>query len=355
MSEISYAGKSFGRVLLTGGTGYIGSHTALVLADAGLDVVLYDNLSNSKHSVSQRINSIAKREIPFVIGDVRDGEMLDKTLKEYAIDAVVHFAGFKAVGESVEKPIDYFENNLGGAISLLKAMSNTGIKTLVFSSSATVYGEPQYLPLDEAHPTRAINPYGRSKLQIEEILADVAVSDSDWHIACLRYFNPVGAHDSGLIGEDPEGAPENLMPYIAQVASGLRPHLNIYGDDYDTGDGTGVRDYIHVVDLAEGHRSALDFLGRNPGWHAINLGTGRGYSVLEMVEAFEHASGKRIPRRVAARRAGDVASCYAKAEKAYRELHWQANRTLDEMCQSAWRFQAKSMNLETQSDIVGGH
>jgi UDP-glucose 4-epimerase len=328
------------RVLLTGGMGYIGSHTAVVLTEAGHEVVLYDNLCNSKVSVLDRLETIIWKRLPFIEGDVRDTDKVEGVLKAHKIDAVIHFAGLKAVGESVEKPIDYYDNNVTGTISLLKAMRAAEVKTLVFSSSATVYGDPQYLPLDEAHPTSATNPYGRSKLQIEEILADVAKSDTSWHIACLRYFNPVGAHDSGLIGEDPNDIPNNLMPYIAQVASGKLPKLNVFSDDYDTKDGTGVRDYIHVMDLAEGHNAALDFLEHETGWHAINLGTGTGYSVLEMIKAFEAASGQSVPYQIAPRRAGDIASCYAKADKARQKLGWLATRTLEDMCASAWQFQS---------------
>jgi len=328
-------------VLLTGGMGYIGSHTAVVLVEAGHEVVLYDNLCNSKASVLDRLETITEKRLPFIEGDVRDTGKLGKALKDHKIDAVIHFAGLKAVGESVEKPIEYYDNNVTGTISLLKAMRATDIKTLVFSSSATVYGDPQYLPLDEAHPTSATNPYGRSKLQIEEILADVAKSDTSWRIACLRYFNPVGAHDSGLIGEDPNDIPNNLMPYIAQVASGALPQLNVFGDDYDTPDGTGVRDYIHVMDLAEGHKAALDFLEQQTGWHAINLGTGTGYSVLEMVKSYEAASKKVVPYQIVPRRAGDVAHCYAKTQKAEEMLGWKALRSLQDMCSSTWKFQEK--------------
>jgi UDP-glucose 4-epimerase len=327
------------RVLLTGGMGYIGSHTAVVLAEAGHEVVLFDNLCNSKVSVLDRLETIIGKRLPFIEGDVRDTDKLEGALKARKIDAVIHFAGLKAVGESVEKPIDYYDNNVTGSISLLKAMRVADAKTLVFSSSATVYGDPQYLPLDEVHPTSSTNPYGRSKLQIEEILADVAKSDASWRIACLRYFNPVGAHGSGLIGEDPSDIPNNLMPYIAQVARGKLPKLNVFSDDYDTKDGTGVRDYIHVMDLAEGHNAALDFLEHETGWHAINLGTGTGYSVLEMVKAFEAASKQAVPYHVTVRRAGDIASCYAKAEKAKQKLGWQATRTLEDMCASTWKFQ----------------
>jgi len=326
-------------ILLTGGMGYIGSHTAVVLTDAGHKVIHYDNLSNSSHTVLDRIEIITGKRLIFIEGDVRDTPKLEQTLIDYKIDIVIHFAGLKAVGESVEKPIEYYENNVAGTISLLRTMHETNIKRIVFSSSATVYGDPQYLPLDEQHPTSATTPYGRSKLQVEEILSDVAKSDSEWRVACLRYFNPVGAHESGLIGEDPNDTPNNLMPYIAQVASGKLPHLNIFGDNYNTKDGTGVRDYIHVMDLAEGHKSALDFINNHKGWHAINLGTGKGYSVLEMVKAFEQVSGKFIPYQITDRRAGDIATCYAKVENSNQQLNWRAKRDLVEMCRSTWLFQ----------------
>jgi len=339
-------------VLLTGGMGYIGSHSAVVLAEAGHQIVLYDNLSNSKALVLKRLKKITGNQLTFIKGDVRDTAKLKKILKVYDIDAVIHFAGLKAVGESVEKPIDYYDNNIVGMVSLLKAMATAAVKTLVFSSSATVYGDPQYLPLDEEHPTNATNPYGRSKLHIEEILADVAKSDAGWSIACLRYFNPVGAHNSGLIGEDPNNIPNNLMPYIAQVASGKLLKLKVFGSDYDTPDGTGVRDYIHVMDLAEGHSAALHYLENHAGWHAINLGTGTGYSVLEMVKAFEAVSQNTVPYVIAPRRAGDIASCYAKADKAKELLCWQAKRTLEDMCASTCKFEHaqslshKSLNYE---------
>jgi len=326
-------------IMLTGGVGYIGSHTAVVLTEAGHEVVLYDNLSNSKPTVLDRLETITGKWLTFIEGDVRDTPKLEQTLTDYKIDAVIHFAGLKAVGESVEKPIDYYENNVTGAISLLRAMHRVNIKNIVFSSSATVYGDPQYLPLDEQHPTSATNPYGRSKLQVEEVLSDVAKSDPEWRIACLRYFNPVGAHDSGLIGEDPNDIPNNLMPYIAQVASGKLPHLNIFGDDYNTKDGTGVRDYIHVMDLAEGHKSALNFLNNHTGWHVINLGTGNGYSVLEMVKTFGQVSGKNIPYQITNRRTGDIGTCYAKVENSSKQLNWRAKRDLVEMCRSTWNFQ----------------
>lgn len=330
-------------ILLTGGLGYIGSHTAIVLAEVGYQVVLYDNLSNSKRSVLDRLEIITSKRFSFVEGDVRDTLRLEKVLKLYRIDAVIHFAGLKAVGESVKRPIEYYVNNIVGTVSLLEAMLAAEVKTIIFSSSATVYGDPRYLPLDESHPTSANNPYGRSKLHIEEMLADLAKSDESWCIACLRYFNPIGAHDSGLIGEDPNHTPTNLMPYIAQVANGKLPKLDVFGNDYDTPDGTGVRDYIHVMDLAEGHSAALRFLGSHGGWHGINLGTGTGYSVLEIVNAFEAASQQSVPYRIAPRRAGDIGSCYAKAEKAKELLGWRAKRTLEDMCKSTWKFQETSI------------
>ena len=320
------------KILLTGGTGYIGSHTAIVLQQLGHQVLLYDNLSNSTDSVLEKLIQITGQEIRFIRGDVRDTELLRSTLISNNINAVIHFAGLKAVGESVEKPIDYYANNVQGTISLLQTMQSAQVKTIVFSSSATVYGEPQYLPLDESHPTSATNPYGRSKLHIEQMLNDVASSDLGWRIACLRYFNPVGAHESGLIGENPHGVPNNLMPCIAQVAVGQRTELSVFGDDYPTADGTAIRDYIHVMDLAEGHAAALDFLSQTTGWQAINLGTGKGYSVLEMVQALEKASGREVPYKIVARRAGDVAACYADPKKASELLNWRAKRTLEEMC-----------------------
>lgn len=333
-------------ILLTGGTGYIGSHTAVVLSQLGHKVVLFDNLSNSEETVLERLAQITKQQFPFFNGDVRDTDLLKNTLADNSIDAVIHFAGLKAVGESVAKPVDYYANNVTGTVSLLQAMQAQHIKTLVFSSSATVYGQPQYLPLDESHPTCATNPYGRSKLHIEEILNDVAISDPQWRITCLRYFNPVGAHESGLIGENPSGIPNNLMPYIAQVATRQRTELSIFGNDYPTPDGTGVRDYIHVMDLAEGHAAALNFLTQNLGWHAINIGTGKGYSVLEIARAFESVSGIKLPTIIAPRRAGDVAECYANPVKAKELLKWAARRSLNDMCASTWRFQQSAEKRE---------
>ena len=328
-------------VLLTGGIGYIGSHTAVMLLQEGHQVVLYDNLSNSSDQVLEKLSQITGQPIPFVKGDVRDTELLKATLAAHHTDAVIHFAGLKAVNESVDKPVEYYANNVQGTISLLQALQSVDIKTLVFSSSATVYGEPQYLPLDENHPTSATNPYGRSKLHIEEILSDVAASDADWRIACLRYFNPVGAHESGLIGENPNGVPNNLMPYIAQVAAGQRPCLSVFGGDYPTGDGTGVRDYIHVMDLAEGHAAAVAWALREPReLLTVNLGAGRGYSVLEVVRAFEAASGRPIPYRIVERRAGDVPAYWGDPSLAKEKLGWTAQRSLDEMCRDVWRWQS---------------
>ncbi len=326
-------------VLLTGGTGYIGSHAAVVLAEAGHRVVLYDNFCNSRSDVASRLVRITGQELALVQGDVRDRALLEQTLRSRGIDAVMHFAGLKAVGESVADPLAYYDNNVAGTLSLLQAMQACAVRTLVFSSSATIYGEPRYLPLDEAHPTGATNPYGRSKLHIEEMLADLAASDASWRVACLRYFNPVGAHPSGLIGEDPSGVPNNLMPFVAQVAAGRRASLRIFGNDYPTPDGTGVRDYIHVMDLVEGHLAALQYLAAHAGWQAFNLGSGAGSSVLEMVHAFEAASGQPVPFDIVARRPGDVATSYASADKARGLLAWQARRTLQDMCDSTWNWQ----------------
>lgn len=326
-------------ILLTGGTGYIGSHTAVELSKTNHNITLLDNLSNSNESVTRDIQKITNKPNYFVKADIRDTARLQETLEKNNIEAVIHFAGLKSVAESAENPLAYFANNVQGTISLLEAMSASRVKTLVFSSSATVYGQPQYLPIDEDHPTSATNPYGRTKLHIEEILKDISSADADWRIACLRYFNPVGAHESGLIGENPKGVPNNLMPYIAQVAAGVRPELKIYGDDYPTDDGTGVRDYVHVVDLAKGHMAALEFLRANLGWHAFNLGTGRGSSVFEMLRAFENATGCKVPYKIVSRRKGDVAASYARAEKAMKLLNWVAERTVVEMCASSWQFQ----------------
>lgn len=335
-------------ILLTGGAGYIGSHTAVVLAIAGHRVVLFDNLSNSSSEVVKCIERILQSSLQsplaFIEADVRDTVRLKQVLNEHHINAVIHFAGLKAVGESVAKPIEYYANNIQGTISLLQAMSSANVKKLVFSSSATVYGDPQYLPIDEKHPLKATNPYGRSKLHIEEILSDVARSDKDWRINCLRYFNPVGAHESGLIGENPRGIPNNLMPFVMQVAAGKQAELKIFGDDYSTRDGTGVRDYIHVMDLAEGHKAALGFLDKESGWHAINLGTGTGYSVMEILKMFETTNNKVVPFTVTKRRDGDIAECYANPEKAKKTLHWTARHSLADMCASGWKYQSQLQN-----------
>ncbi len=326
-------------ILLTGGAGYIGSHAAVVLSEAGHQVVIFDNFCNSHRSVMDSLANILCKVVLLVEGDIRDTALVEKTMQDYSIDAVMHFAGLKAVGESVQRPIEYFDNNVTGTISLLKAMQRVNVKTLVFSSSATVYGEPKYLPLDEQHPTSATNPYGRNKLHIEEMLSDVVEADSGWSIISLRYFNPAGAHESGLIGEDPNGIPNNLVPYVAKVAAGELDLLNVYGVDYATHDGTGVRDYIHVMDLAEGHLAALSYINMHKGYHVMNLGTGIGTSVFDMVEAYEIASLKKIIYRVLPRRPGDVASSYAKVDKARAMLDWAAKRTLDEMCSSSWLWQ----------------
>jgi UDP-glucose 4-epimerase len=328
-------------ILLTGGTGYIGSHTAASLLESGQEVVLLDNLSNSQADVVSKLEALSGQKIPFIKCDLRETKHVSDVLKKFDIQSVMHFAGLKAVGESVSKPLEYYSHNVGGTISLLQAMMEAGTKTMVFSSSATVYGMPQRLPIDEEHPVSAINPYGRSKLIIEDILSDLAQSDATWRFACLRYFNPIGSHESGLIGEEPIGISNNLAPYIARVAAGLLPHLNVFGDDYNTPDGTGIRDYVHVMDLAEGHMAGLNFLKRTPGWHAFNLGTGVGYSVLELVQAFEEASAQTIPYKIAPRRKGDVAECYAQVKKAESDLAWKASRSLHDMCFSAWKFESE--------------
>lgn len=328
-------------ILVTGGAGYIGSHTCVELLNAGHEVVVFDNFCNSHPEVLNRIRMITGKAPHPVRGDIRDTAALTAALREYACTSVIHFAGLKAVGESVEKPLDYYDNNVVGTYSLLRAMLACDIKTLVFSSSATVYGEPQFLPLTEDHPLSATNPYGRTKLMIEEILRDLYHADPVWRIAILRYFNPVGAHESGLIGEDPQGIPNNLMPFVAQVAAGRRDCLKVWGGDYPTPDGTGIRDYIHVVDLALGHLKALDRL-QVPQCIEVNLGAGTGYSVLEVIEAFERASGNSIRYELASRRSGDVASCYANPVLALELLGWKAERSLDVMCMDAWRWQTRN-------------
>ncbi len=325
------------KVLVTGGAGYIGSHTVVELLAAGFDVTIIDNFSNSKRSVLDRIERIAGRRPGFVEGDIRDRTALLGALA--GCGAVIHFAGLKAVGESVEKPIEYYDNNVAGSITLFQAMRDAGVKTLVFSSSATVYGDPHTVPIREDFPLSATNPYGRSKLMIEDMLRDIGKADAAWRIALLRYFNPVGAHASGMLGEDPNGIPNNLMPYVSQVAVGKLQQLSVFGNDYPTPDGTGVRDYIHVVDLALGHLAALRALAREPGILTVNLGTGRGYSVLEMVRAFEKASGRPVPYRIAPRRDGDVAVCFADPSLAREKLGWQAERGIEAMCADTWRWQ----------------
>lgn len=328
-------------VLLTGGCGYIGSHVAVALMSAGHEVAVVDDLSNSHQNVVDRIAEIVGRVPAFYRGDVGKVDFVRDVIRRHRINAVIHLAGFKSVGESVQLPLKYYQNNVGGALGLLHAMKEESVSNLVFSSSATIYGDPQYLPVDEVHPQRVVNAYGRSKLHIEDMLRDVCLSRSSMGAICLRYFNPVGAHPSGLIGDRPVGIPNNLMPYVVQVASGEREFLNVFGGDYPTSDGTGVRDYIHVMDLAEGHVAALNYLSSNSGWHAFNLGTGRGYSVLEMIRAFEGESGRAVPYKIVARREGDVACYYADVRAAARGLNWQATRSLEDMCSSAWRFQSR--------------
>ncbi|MDO8413500.1 MAG: UDP-glucose 4-epimerase GalE [Gallionellaceae bacterium] len=328
-------------ILITGGTGYIGSHTAVELMSAGYDVLLVDNLSNSKLDVLDRMERILGRRPQFFHIDMRDRLALRNLFANHKFDAVIHFAGLKAVGESMTQPLHYYDNNLYGSLVLFETMSEAGVKTLVFSSSATVYGDPHTVPIREDFPLSAKNPYGRSKLMIEEILGDIAYADNSWRIALLRYFNPVGAHESGLIGEDPNGIPNNLMPYIARVAIGTLPQLAVFGGDYPTPDGTGVRDYIHVVDLARGHLAALQMLATKGGIHKINLGTGLGYSVLDMVQAFETASGRKIPYQIIDRRPGDIACCYADPTLAKTLLGWQAQYGIEEMCRDAWHWQSQ--------------
>ena len=327
------------RILLTGGAGFIGSHTAVEMTHSGHEVIIYDNLCNSDTSALDRLEKILGRRLPFEEGDIRDYDRMCEVLSKYKIEAVVHFAGLKAVGESCEKPLEYFDNNINGTLVLLRAMKSLGIKRIIFSSSATVYGMPQYLPLDEKHPLSVTNPYGRTKLQVEEILSDLCSSDPEWSAVCLRYFNPIGAHESGLIGENPRGIPNNLLPYVARVAAGQLKSLQVFGDDYDTPDGTGVRDYIHVVDLAKGHVLAAQYAFKHTGWIAINLGTGIGYSVLDIVKAYEKACGKPVPYKIVARRPGDVASNWADPKLAKELLGWQAHYTLQDMCEHSWNFQ----------------
>ena len=333
-------------ILVTGGAGYIGSHTVVELLAAGYDVFIIDNLCNSRLSAIDNIAAIAGRKPEFLNLDMRDRAGLRNLFSAHSFDAVLHFAGLKSVGESVAKPLLYYDNNVAGTTSLLASMAEAGVKTLVFSSSATVYGEPRSVPIKEDFPLSATNAYGRSKLMIEDILRDTVRSDPRWRIALLCYFNPVGAHASGLIGENPNGVPNNLLPYVAQVAAGILPQLSVYGADYPTPDGTGVRDYIHVVDLAEGHLAALRALASRPDLLTMNLGTGRGVSVLEMIKAFSGASGRRIDYRIVERRPGDVAECYADPSLAFELTGWRANRTVEEMCADAWRWQKSNLPVK---------
>ena len=330
-------------ILVTGGAGYIGSHTCIELLTQGYEVVIVDNLYNSCEEAVRRIEELSGKKVSFYKADLLDKEAVEEIFEKESIDSVIHFAGLKAVGESVQKPLEYFHNNLTGTLILCDVMRHHGVKSIVFSSSATVYGNPASVPIYEDFPLSVTNPYGRTKLMIEEILQDVVVSDPEWKVILLRYFNPVGAHKSGRIGENPRGIPNNLTPYITQVAVGKLDHVNVFGNDYDTPDGTGVRDYIHVVDLALGHVKAIEKINAMDGGVKIyNLGTGIGYSVLEVIEAFRKATGKEIPYVIGPRRAGDIATCYAATDKAEKELGWKAQRGLDEMCEDAWRWQ--SMN-----------
>ncbi len=338
-------GSMMNTILITGGAGYIGSHACVEFLQAGYNIVVLDNLCNSSAEALQRVRELTGKDFPFVQGDIRDRAGLDRLFQTHKIDAVIHFAGLKAVGESVAQPLQYYDNNIAGSITLFEAMQAAGVNTIVFSSSATVYGDPASVPIREDFPVGATtNPYGRSKLIIEQILTDLATAEPSWRIALLRYFNPVGAHQSGRIGEDPRGTPNNLMPYIAQVAVGRREYLNVWGDDYPTPDGTGVRDYIHVVDLVLGHIKAVEKLAEAPGVRIWNLGTGQGYSVLDMARAFEVASERAVPYKIGPRRIGDIAQCYADPSLAARELGWRATHDLVEMCEDTWRWQSMNPN-----------
>jgi len=336
-------------ILVTGGAGYIGSHTVVLLVEAGYDVVIFDNFSNSSRESVNRVEKIVGKSLEVVEGDIRSHNDLEAVFSKYDIDSVIHFAGLKAVGESVAEPLKYYDNNIHGTVVLCEVMQRYNCKTIVFSSSATVYGDPHTTPITEDFPLSATNPYGKTKLFIEEILRDVYTADNEWHIALLRYFNPVGAHSSGTIGEDPNGIPNNLMPFISQVAVGKREYLNVFGGDYDTHDGTGVRDYIHVVDLANGHLKALEYLAKNKGVLTVNLGTGNGYSVLDMVKAFEAASGKKVPYKIVDRRPGDVAKCYADPSYAKEVLGWEAKKDIHQMCEDSWRWQSNNPNGYAES------
>lgn len=325
-------------ILVTGGAGYIGTHTEVELLNRGYNVIAFDNMVNSCEESIKRVEKITGKKIKFYNADMRDAAAMEKIFSENKIDSVIHFAGLKAVGESVRKPLEYYDNNIYGTLVLLETMQKFGVKKIVFSSSATVYGTPERLPLDEDCALSTTNPYGSTKLMLENIMKDLYTADNSCDIILLRYFNPVGAHESGLIGEDPKGIPNNLTPYIAQVASGKLKEINVFGNDYDTPDGTGVRDYIHVVDLALGHVKAIEKINE-AGVHIYNLGTGNGYSVLDVIKAFEKACGKKLPYKICPRRPGDIAACYAKVDKAKRELDWVAERGIDEMCASLWKWQ----------------
>ena len=333
------------KILVTGGAGYIGSHTALELLNTGYEVVVYDNLSNSSKESLKRVEELTGKSVKFYEGDVLDAEKLTEMFKTEGIDAVIHCAALKAVGESVRKPLEYYRNNINGTLTLMDVMREVGVKNIVFSSSATVYGSPEVMPITEDCPKgQCTNPYGWTKSMMEQIMTDLQKADPEWNVILLRYFNPVGAHKSGRIGEDPKGIPNNLMPYITQVAVGKLEKLGVFGDDYDTPDGTGVRDYIHVVDLAIGHVKAIDYILTNPGLDIINLGTGVGYSVLDMVKAFSKACKKELPYEIKPRRDGDIAMCYADPAKALKVLGWKAERGLDEMCEDSWRWQSQNPN-----------
>ena len=330
-------------ILVTGGCGYIGSHTTLELLNKGYDVVVVDNFSNSSYESLNRVQWLTGKKVTFYEADIRDSEKMENIFKSHTFDAVIHFAAFKAVGESVRLPLKYYDNNISGTVELLRIMDKYNVKKIIFSSSATVYGDPERLPVDENCRLSTTNPYGATKLMMEMIMQDLSKADKEWNIVLLRYFNPVGAHESGLIGEDPKGIPNNLMPFVAQVASGKHECINVFGNDYDTPDGTGVRDYIHVVDLALGHIAAIENCN-DTGVHIYNLGTGRGYSVMEMIKAFEKACGKTLPYKICPRRPGDIGTCYAAPDKAKRELHWEAKFGIEEMCASQWKWQSNNPN-----------
>ncbi|WP_140984191.1 UDP-glucose 4-epimerase GalE [Asticcacaulis tiandongensis] len=331
-------------ILVTGGAGYIGSHTCVQLLERGYQVTVLDNYCNSSPQALKRVEQIAEKKIEAIEGDIRNQALLEQVLRSKTYSGVIHFAGLKAVGESSEKPLEYYDNNVSGSLSLIRAMQSHGVKCMIFSSSATVYGDPKYLPLDEAHGLGPVNPYGRTKFMVEEMLRDLVASDSQWSVGLLRYFNPVGAHPSGLIGEDPRDVPNNLMPFISQVAVGRRQHLNVFGGDYDTPDGTGVRDYIHVDDLAKGHVLALETLIERARLLTVNLGTGAGCSVLEMLKAFETACGKPLSHQVQPRRPGDIATSFADCRLAEQELGFRAERTIRQMCEDTWRWQSNNQN-----------